>query len=131
MEQRQCGVQRNNRRNLISKRIVTSYFTLINRVPSYNADGDVPMTEADLSPLLSKPSSEREKDKKEKKDKDKKQKHGEKEKKRSRKEMEDEDDEVEEKVISQTKSNGLAAPKTEKSKSKKDHVGSKSYSHAN
>lgn len=118
------------------------------RAPSYNPDADVPMTEADLSPLLSKPSPEgkkekkekkdkkdksgkdkkdkkdkKSKDKKEEKDKDGKKKDGKKEKKRSRKEMEDEEDEIEDKVLDQTKSNGVeesAATKKEKSKFKKD-----------
>ena len=82
--------------------------------PSYNVDADVPMTEADLTPLLSKPSPESKKDKKDKK-----------EKKRSRKEMEDEEDEIEDKVVQQTKTNGVEespATKKEKSKSKKDKV---------
>src|SRR5579859_7013439 len=72
------------------------------------------MTEADLTPLLSKPSPESKKDKKDKK-----------EKKRSRKEMEDEEDEIEDKVVQQTKTNGVEespATKNEKSKSKKDKV---------
>ena len=90
---------------------------LICSAPSYNVDADVPMTEADLTPLLSKPSPESKKDKKEKKEK--------KEKKRSRKEMEDEEDEVEDKVVEQTKTNGVEespATKKEKSKSKKEKV---------
>ena len=88
------------------------------------------MTEAELSPLLSKPSPDEKKDKKEKKDKEKKKekkkdKDGKVEKKRSRKDMEDEEDEIEEKVVKQTKSNGVeesAATKKEKLKFKKDHV---------
>jgi hypothetical protein len=86
------------------------------RAPSYNADADVPMTEADLSPLLST-TPDGKKDKKEKKEK--------KEKKRSRKEMEEEEEEAEEKVVEQSKSNGVeesASTKKEKSKSKKDKV---------
>ena len=108
------------------------------------------MTEADLSPLLSKSSPEPSKDKKdtadktekkeekekkekkekrEKKDKEekkeKKDKEGKKEKKRSRQEMEEEEDEIEEQVVEQTKSNGVeesAAAKKEKSKLKNGHV---------
>jgi hypothetical protein len=86
-------------------------------VPSYNADADVPMTETDLSPLLSKPSPDGKKDKKDK--------NGKKDKKRSRKEMEDEEDEVEEGVVEKRKSNGVeesAETKKEKSKDKKDKV---------
>lgn len=103
---------------------------LICRAPSYNPDADVPMTEADLSPLLSKPSPEGKKEKKEKKDKkdkkekdSKKGKDGKKEKKRSRKEMEEEESEVEDEVVEQTKFNGVeekAAAKKEKSKFKED-----------
>ena len=133
-ERLQCGVQQNNKRNLILRRITINLISLIYRAPSYNPDADVPMTEAELSPLLSKPSPEgkkdkKEKDKKEKKDKekkkDKKENDGKVEKKRSRKDMEDEEDEIEDKVIKQTKSNGVeesAAAKKEKSKFKKDHV---------
>lgn len=95
---------------------------LIDSAPTYNADADVPMTEADLSPLLSKgsPEPKKKKDKKEKKDKSEK-----KEKKRSRKEMEEEEDEVEEKLVQQAKSNGVeesAEVKKHKDKSKKDKV---------
>jgi hypothetical protein len=83
--------------------------------PTYNADADVPMTEADLSPLLSKPTPDGKKDNK---DKD-----GKKNKKRSRKEMEDEEDQVDETVVEQSKSNGVeesAETKKEKSKDKHD-----------
>lgn len=91
--------------------------------PTYNADADVPMTEADLSPLLSKPSpSQREKKKKkEKKDKE----ESKSKKKRSREELEEEEDEIEEKVIKQTKSNGVdetPAAKKEKTKIQDSHV---------
>ena len=83
------------------------------------------MTEADLSPLLSKPQSEEKSEKKEKESKkDKKDKKEMKEKKRSRKEMEEED-QAEENVVQQTKSNGAensAATKKGKSKLKSDHV---------
>ena len=109
------------------------------RAPSYNPNSDVPMTEADLSPLLSKPQSEEKKDK-EKKDKEKKEKkdkkdkkekdEDKKDKKRSRKEMEEEEDEIEEKVAKQTKSNGVqesAATKKEKSKLKPDRVRTSNY----
>jgi hypothetical protein len=101
------------------------------------------MTEADLSPLLSKPTPEQKdkdkdkkekkdkkdkkekkdkkdkKDKKEKKDKKDKDKEGKKEKKRSRQEMEEEEDEIEDKVIEQVKSNGVEeSTETKKRKSK-------------
>jgi hypothetical protein len=90
---------------------------LICSAPSYNVDTDVPLTEADLSPLLSKPSPESKKEKKDKKDK--------KDKKRSRKEMEEEEEEIEDKVVEQSKTNGVeesSATKKEKSKTKKEKV---------
>lgn len=104
---------------------------LIFRAPSYNPDADVPMTEADLSPLLSRPSPEGKKEKKDKKDKsgkdkkEKKEKDGKKEKKRSREDMESEEDEIDNSVVDKTKSNdvdGKKKAKKEKSKPKKDRV---------
>jgi len=111
---------------------------LIVRVPSYNVDADVPMTEAELSPLLSKTNNEgkeKKKDKKDKKekkekkekdkDKDKEEKKKKKDKKRSRSELEEEEDEVEDAVVEQSKSNGVKESETtkkSKSKDKKDPV---------
>jgi hypothetical protein len=82
------------------------------------------MTEADLSPLLSKPSPTQE-EKKKKKDKVEDKEDSKKNKKRSRKELEAEEDEIEEQVIKQTKSNGVSespAAKKEKAKIAESHV---------
>jgi outer membrane biosynthesis protein TonB len=96
--------------------------------PTYNADADVPMTEADLSPLLSKPTPTKEEKKKKKKGKKEDKEEPKKEsKKRGRKELEEEEDETDEKVVKQTKSNGIAesaAAKKEKAKIAKNHVSS-------
>src|SRR5437773_5780701 len=105
-------MQRSSKRSLISNRRSVNMILLIHRATSYNPDADVPMTETDLSPLLSKPNIDGKKDKKEKK-----------EKKRPRREMEEENDEFQEREIKKTKSNGVeetSPPKKEKSKSKKD-----------
>ena len=83
------------------------------------------MTEADLSPLLSKPSPSTKEQKKKKKDtkEDKDELKG--KKKRSRTELEDEEDEIEEMVVEQANSNGVhetPAVKKEKAKIAESHV---------
>jgi nucleolar protein 58 len=93
--------------------------------PNYNADADVLMTEADLSPLLSKPSPTQEEKKKKKKDKTEDKEDSQKKKKRSRKELEDDEDEIAEQMIKQTKSKSVsesAATKKEKTKIAENHV---------
>jgi hypothetical protein len=83
------------------------------------------MTEADLSPLLSKPTPTKEEKKKKKKDKEDKEDPKKESKKRSRKELEEEEDEIEEKVVKQTKSNGVvesAATKKEKARIAENYV---------
>jgi len=94
-------------------------------MPAYNTDADVPMTETDLSPLLSKPSPSTAEEKKKKKGKKEVQDESKGKKKRSRTELEDEEDEIEKVVVERTESNGVHethAAKKKKSKIAESHV---------